>query len=88
MEIDLTELFADAASIATDLGVGIALFVDEMQDVPATDVSALCAACHELVADRRAAHRGRRWPAAPAVCAVREQELLGAAIPLCPDRSA
>ncbi len=48
MEIDLTELFADAASIATDLGVGIALFVDEMQDVPATDVSALCAACHEL----------------------------------------
>jgi hypothetical protein len=28
--------------------VGIALFVDEMQDVPAADVSALCAACHEL----------------------------------------
>ena len=34
--------------MATDLGVGIALFVDEMQDVPAVDVSALCAACHEL----------------------------------------
>ncbi|HEY3958497.1 MAG TPA: ATP-binding protein [Streptosporangiaceae bacterium] len=48
LEIDLTELFSDAASVATDLGVGIALFVDEMQDVPATDVSALCAACHEL----------------------------------------
>ena len=32
----------------TDLGVGIALFIDEMQDVPAPDVSALCAACHEL----------------------------------------
>ena len=48
LEIDLTELFGDAASIATDLGVGIALFVDEMQDVPAADVSALCAACHEL----------------------------------------
>ena len=48
LEIDLTELFADAASVATDLGVGIALFVDEMQDVPAADVSALCAACHEL----------------------------------------
>src|SRR6266516_6539855 len=31
LEIDLTELFADAASVATDLGVGIALFVDEMQ---------------------------------------------------------
>jgi AAA ATPase domain len=48
LEIDLTELFVDAASVATDLGVGIALFVDEMQDVPADDVSALCAACHEL----------------------------------------
>jgi AAA ATPase domain len=48
MEVDLTELFADAASVAADLGVGIALFVDEMQDVPADDVSALCAACHEL----------------------------------------
>lgn len=48
IEIDLTELFTDAASVGTDLGVGIALFVDEMQDVPAVDLSALCAACHEL----------------------------------------
>jgi hypothetical protein len=48
LEIDLTELFADAASVATDLAVGIALFIDEMQDVPAGDVSALCAATHEL----------------------------------------
>ena len=48
LEVDLTELFTDAASVAGDLGVGIALFVDEMQDVPAPDVSALCAACHEL----------------------------------------
>jgi AAA ATPase domain len=48
LEVDLTELFGDAASVAGDLGVGIALFVDEMQDVPAPDVSALCAACHEL----------------------------------------
>jgi hypothetical protein len=48
LEVDLTELFADASSVAADLGVGIALFVDEMQDVPAPDVSALCAACHEL----------------------------------------
>jgi hypothetical protein len=28
--------------------VGVALFIDEMQDVQAPDVSALCAACHEL----------------------------------------
>lgn len=48
IEIDLTELFVDAASVATDLSVGIALFVDEMQDLGSTDVSALCAACHEL----------------------------------------
>ena len=48
LEIDLTELFVAAASVATDLGVGIALFVDEMQDIPSDDVSALCAACHEL----------------------------------------
>ncbi|HYT10727.1 MAG TPA: ATP-binding protein, partial [Mycobacteriales bacterium] len=48
LEIDLVELFVDAASVATDLSVGIALFVDEMQDVPPADVSALCAACHEL----------------------------------------
>jgi hypothetical protein len=48
LEVDLTELFSDAASVAADLGVGIALFVDEMQDVQPGDVSALCAACHEL----------------------------------------
>ncbi|MEV5573542.1 ATP-binding protein [Spirillospora sp. NPDC052269] len=48
LEIDLTELLTDAASVATDVGSGIALFVDEMQDIPADDVSALCAACHEL----------------------------------------
>ena len=48
LEVDLTELFADAASVAADLGVGIALFVDEMQDIPPADVSALCAAMHEL----------------------------------------
>jgi hypothetical protein len=48
LEIDLTELLADAAAVAGDLSVGIALFIDEMQDVPAPDISALCAACHEL----------------------------------------
>jgi hypothetical protein len=48
LEVDLTELFSEAASVAADLSVGIALFVDEMQDVPPADVSALCAACHEL----------------------------------------
>jgi hypothetical protein len=48
IEIDLVELFTDAASIATDVGTGIALFIDEMQDLSPEDISALCAACHEL----------------------------------------
>jgi hypothetical protein len=30
------------------VGTGIALFLDEMQDLPPGDVDALCAACHEL----------------------------------------
>ncbi|HZY29875.1 MAG TPA: AAA family ATPase [Jiangellaceae bacterium] len=48
IEVDLVELLVDAAGLARDVGVGIAVFVDEMQDVPEPDVSALCAACHEL----------------------------------------
>jgi hypothetical protein len=48
IEVDLVELLVDAAGLARDVGVGIALFVDEMQDVPPPDVSAVCAACHEL----------------------------------------
>ncbi|MFY1635404.1 AAA family ATPase [Solwaraspora sp. WMMB335] len=48
IEIDLVELFTDAAAVATDVGTGIALFIDEMQDLSADDISALCAACHEL----------------------------------------
>jgi hypothetical protein len=48
MEIDLVELLSDAAGLAADVGKGVALFIDEMQDVPAEDVSAVCAACHEL----------------------------------------
>src|SRR5919106_111041 len=48
IEIDLVELFTDAAALATDVGTGIALFIDEMQDLGPDDVSALCAACHEL----------------------------------------
>ncbi|HEX6498526.1 MAG TPA: AAA family ATPase [Micromonosporaceae bacterium] len=48
IEIDLVELLTDAAGVATDVGTGIALFIDEMQDVAPGDVSALCAACHEL----------------------------------------
>jgi hypothetical protein len=48
MEIDLVELLSDAAGVAADVGSGIAVFIDEMQDVQPDDVSAICAACHEL----------------------------------------
>ncbi|HEX3731320.1 MAG TPA: ATP-binding protein [Mycobacteriales bacterium] len=48
IEIDLVELFSDAAELARDVGVGVALFIDEMQDLPTDDASAICAACHEL----------------------------------------
>lgn len=48
LELDLVELFTDAGSLARDLGVGIALFVDEMQDVATEELAALCGACHEI----------------------------------------
>jgi hypothetical protein len=47
-EIDLVELFTDVAGLAADTAHGIAVFVDEMQDLGADDVGALCAACHEI----------------------------------------
>ncbi len=48
IEIDLVELFTDVAGLAAATGKGVALFVDEMQDLVPDDVSALCAAVHEL----------------------------------------
>ncbi|HXV93948.1 MAG TPA: ATP-binding protein [Pseudonocardia sp.] len=52
IEIDLVELFTEVAALAADVGAGIALLVDEMQDLRPDDVSALCAACHELSQSR------------------------------------
>jgi hypothetical protein len=48
VEIDLVELFTDVAGLAGDSGHGIAVFIDELQDLGPADVSALCAACHEI----------------------------------------
>ncbi|MFK5584788.1 AAA family ATPase [Serinicoccus sp. LYQ131] len=48
IEIDLVELLSDVGGLAADVGKGVAIFIDEMQDLQADDVSALCAACHEL----------------------------------------
>ena len=48
IEIDLVELLTDVGGLAADLGTGVGVFVDEMQDLGLDDVSALCAACHEI----------------------------------------
>jgi len=48
LELDLVELFTDVADLARDLGVGIAIFIDEMQDVSTDELAALCGACHEI----------------------------------------
>ncbi|HET6699434.1 MAG TPA: ATP-binding protein [Nocardioidaceae bacterium] len=48
LELDLSELFTDVAELAHDLGVGVALFIDEMQDIPVAELAALCGACHEI----------------------------------------
>lgn len=48
IEIDLVELLSDLAGLAADRERGIAVFLDEMQDLGPQDVSALCAAVHEI----------------------------------------
>ncbi len=48
IEIDLVELLVDIGGLAGDCGRGVAVFIDEMQDLGAEDVSALCAAAHEI----------------------------------------
>lgn len=48
VEIDLVELFTDLGGVAADVGTGIAVFCDEMQDLRPDDVTALCAAVHEI----------------------------------------
>jgi hypothetical protein len=48
IEIDLVELLTDVAGVAAAAGRGVAIFIDEMQDLGSEDISALCAACHEL----------------------------------------
>ena len=48
LELDLVELFTDVASLGRDLGVGIAIFIDEMQDISTAELAALCGACHEI----------------------------------------
>jgi len=48
IEIDLVEPLSDVGGLAADVGRGVAVFIDEMQDLGPEDISALCAACHEI----------------------------------------
>jgi hypothetical protein len=48
IEIDLVELLTDVGGLAADVGKGVAIFIDELQDLGPEDVSAVCAACHEI----------------------------------------
>ncbi|MFE6647958.1 ATP-binding protein, partial [Nocardioides sp. NPDC057772] len=48
IEIDLVELLTDVGGLAADVGKGVGVFIDEMQDLGPDDVSAMCAACHEI----------------------------------------
>jgi hypothetical protein len=48
IEIDLVEHLTDVGGLSADVGRGVAVFIDEMQDLSADDVSAICAACHEI----------------------------------------
>lgn len=47
LDLDLSELALDLAESATELGVGVAVFVDEMQDLDTPELAAICTAVHE-----------------------------------------
>ena len=47
LDTDLTDLGLDLASAASESGAGVALFVDEMQDLSEAELTAICQACHE-----------------------------------------
>ena len=88
IEIDLVELFTDLGGLAADVGKGIAIFIDEMQDLGPDDVSALCAACHEISqSGLPVIVVGAGLPHLPAVLE-RQQVLLRAAVPLPAHRPA
>jgi hypothetical protein len=48
IEIDLVELLSDVGGLAAETERGVAVFIDEMQDLDPADLSALCAAVHEI----------------------------------------
>lgn len=47
LEVDLSELAFDLAEPATDLGTGVVVLVDEMQDLHDDELAAICTTIHE-----------------------------------------
>lgn len=47
LDTDLTDLALDLAAAVADARVGVALFIDEMQDLTDAELSAVCQTCHE-----------------------------------------
>ncbi|MDP1806866.1 MAG: ATP-binding protein, partial [Acidimicrobiales bacterium] len=47
LELDLSELAFDLAASAADLGTGVVVFIDEMQDLLKEELAAVCTAVHE-----------------------------------------
>lgn len=47
LELDLTELALDLAETARDLGVGVVILIDEMQNLSTEELAAIAAASHE-----------------------------------------
>jgi hypothetical protein len=48
LEADLGELLSRIGELARDQGIGVAFFVDELQELPEDGLAALCAAMHRL----------------------------------------
>lgn len=47
LEMDLSELLTDLGGTAVGLGVGVLLIVDELQDLPLADITAVAGAVHQ-----------------------------------------
>lgn len=47
LELDLSELASDLAESAADVGTGVVVLIDEMQDLQRHELAAICTAVHE-----------------------------------------
>lgn len=86
LEIDLEEMVTDVADALRSEGLGLAFFVDEMQDLDAELLSALLAAQHAAGQNSLPYLRVRRRVAQPAISPLGVPLLRRATVRLPPDR--